>query len=92
MPYKNRQKIYVLGSYYHLYARGVNKMAIFIERSDYRKFTYYLNKYLNQEYRKRDKLTDKYLPSDSVHNDIELICYCLMPNHFHTLCKNKSKY
>lgn len=89
MPSKHSIKEYEPGAYYHIYNRGVEKRIIFEEDSDYKTFLGYLRLYL----------TDPNLPgvsrkvrplSRSVKNyagNIDLLSYCLMPNHFHLFVK-----
>lgn len=74
-------KIDCANSYYHIYARGIDKNNIFKEDYDYRVFFNLLKRYLSKE-----QQFDKYgVPYPHLHNKLELICYCLMPNHFHFL-------
>ncbi len=86
MPRKNSLKIYIEGGYYHLYNRGVEKRKIFLDDSDYKVFLYFLKKYLRSPekkdlfpFKKRKTLVDQ----------VELLAFCLMPNHFHLLVKQK---
>lgn len=77
------------GYYYHIYNRGVEKRSIFQNNRDYgrliKTIKYYqlegpkprLSKFLNSSIFKLD-LNSKI---------VEIICYCLMPNHFHFLIK-----
>jgi len=80
MPSQGRMKNYIKGAYYHIYNRGVNKQEIFYEEEDYSRFLYKLEKYVTG--------TD---PSTKNHkHNINLLCFCLMPNHFHLLVQNGS--
>jgi len=64
-----------------VYNRGVAKQAIFLDDDDYRTFLNLLKRYLDVEPHKDMKGREyKWL-----HNNIELLAYCLMPNHFHLL-------
>ncbi|MEK7526171.1 MAG: transposase [Patescibacteria group bacterium] len=92
MPGKNSIKEYEAGAYYHIYNRGVEKRPIFLDEADYKTFLSYLKLYLSNP--DLQGLTLKVSPSHKVKNyngEIELLCYCLMPNHFHFLVK-QSKY
>lgn len=105
MPAKNSIKVYVEDGYYHLYNRGVNKQAIFMDEQDYAVFLSYLKTYLlpKNENELRQKLADpttNYKEKDKILNllklnnfadEIILICHCLMPNHFHFLVKQNSE-
>lgn len=90
MPAKNVLKLYEKNGYYHLYNRGVAKNPIFFEEQDYAVFLSYLKEYLSppvpltEEELRLMKYT--YLRKN-YHQEIELLVYCLMPNHFHFLLK-----
>lgn len=99
MPAKNRTKQYSERSYYHIYNRGVEKRAIFLDKQDYGVFLGYLKQYLSPKnetklhdllskpelsYKERDKIL-KLLRLNNFYKEIELVAYCLMPNHFHFL-------
>ena len=99
MPSKNVIKTYVEDGYYHIYNRGVEKRTIFQDDQDYNTFSKYLKIYLEPQKdlgERRVKVNDKiYItiarPLKNYHNKIELLAYCLMPNHFHLLVKQKDK-
>jgi putative transposase len=82
MPKRNRIKIYSADQYYHLYNRGVNKQSIFHEPEDYFYFLSLFKRHLSDEALK-DSSGRPYTKLDS---EVELIAFCLMPNHFHLLC------
>ena len=105
MPAKNSQKIYVKDGFYHLYNRGVEKRVIFEDQQDRNVFLAYLKEYLSPKdeitlqkqlsapgmsIREKDKIL-KSLRLNNFNNEIDLICYCLMPNHFHLLLKQHSE-
>lgn len=95
MPSKNRIKQYAEDGHYHIYNRGVGKNLIFIEPQDYFVFISYL----------KELLLPPVLPTEdeirlmkysyirkNFYGEIELIAFCLMPNHFHLLLKqNQSR-
>lgn len=87
MPSKNRDKIYLSDSFYHLYNRGVNKRKIFLVEDDYAVFLNLLKRYLSPETVKDDK--GRGYPS--LYSRLELLAFCLMPNHFHLLIYQKDK-
>jgi len=95
MPSKNALKEYEPGGYYHLYNRGVNKRLIFKDAKDYSTFLSYLQFYLSPPPPDLQGLSLKVSPSRKPHNyhqEIELLSYCLMPNHFHLMLKQNSEY
>lgn len=86
MPRKNSVKRYYENAYYHIYNRGVEKRNIFLDRQDYLTFLNILKTALSkspeqgltlQRGRKRQNFFEK----------INLLSYCLMPNHFHLLIR-----
>lgn len=102
MPSKNRVKTYVSDSYYHIYNRGVEKRIIYQDNEDYAVFLSCLKLYLTppKPIDRRFTITlQGPSPTDSVQiyapcrqpnnhsTQIELIAYCLMPNHFHLCIK-----
>lgn len=66
------------GEYYHIYNRGVDKQNIFKDKNDYLRFLDSMNFY--------SKIKTGSLEGDPVLR-VEIICYCLNPNHFHFLLK-----
>jgi putative transposase len=78
MPSRNVIKINVSDSYYHAYTRGASKQQIFLDDADYNFFLSLFERYLSKE--KHLNVTYQKL-NDSV----EVLAYCLMPNHFHLL-------
>lgn len=103
MPARNSQKQYLENCYYHLYNRGVEKRVIFQDEQDYSVFLSYLKTYLSPKDEKiilsditspeisskeKDRLL-KLLRLNNFDDKIVLLAYCLMPNHFHLLIKQK---
>lgn len=81
MPSRNVLKIDLPDSYYHIYARGASRQEIFREPADYYVFLELFRRYLSPE-----EIKDSAgIPYAKLNEDIELLCYCLMPNHFHLL-------
>ncbi|PJA40363.1 hypothetical protein CO178_02335 [candidate division WWE3 bacterium CG_4_9_14_3_um_filter_34_6] len=64
---------------------------IFIDNKDYVMFMYLLKKYLEPGF----KLNQRHLiarESNHLYQEVSLFAFCLMPNHFHLLLKQSSKY
>lgn len=96
MPAKNSIKYYIENSIYHIYNRGVEKRKIFLDEQDYKVFLTCLKQYLsNPETEPKRQilqgLTLQYHPSKNYYGEIELLSFCLMPNHLHLLIKQKGK-
>ena len=82
MPSKNSLKTYVSHQYYHVYNRGVAKQNIFLDTSDKRHFIKIVQRHLDPT--NTDVKTDG-VAYQKFNRDVELLCYCLMGNHFHML-------
>jgi len=81
MPGRNILKQDVEGGFYHIYNRGVYKRQIFIEPKDYAVFLNLLKRYLSVEAQKdRNGILYPHL-----YGKLELLSFCLMPNHLHLL-------
>lgn len=89
MPAKNIIKFYIPNSIYHIYNRGVEKRKIFMDDQDHKVFLAYLKEYLSAplqgETLQSRSLQSKYF------GEIELLAFCLMPNHVHLLIKQNDK-
>jgi len=85
MPGRNIVKIDSPNTFYHVYARGNRKMPIYQDNEDYHVFLNLLKRYLGEKICK-DPCGRPYL---NLREEVELNCYCLMPNHFHVLLFQK---
>ncbi|OGD79771.1 hypothetical protein A2368_04260 [Candidatus Collierbacteria bacterium RIFOXYB1_FULL_49_13] len=105
MPARNSRKVYYENGFYHVYNRGVEKRPIFEDQQDISVFLSYLKEYL--AYRDDNLLTSKLstgglpwrereeyrskLQLNNFFDEISLLCYGLMPNHFHFLLRQKQE-
>lgn len=90
MPRRHAQKDYVEESYYHIFNRGVNKTEIFRDALDYRYFIRLLNFYLSPYTREAQGIFRNRLwrsPEHDLSEAVQLVVYCLMPNHYHLIIK-----
>lgn len=78
----------VTGEYYHIYSRGVEKRIIFLDKEDYFHFLKLL--YICNSTR---SITLRNIGEnfDREKTIIDIGAYCLMPNHFHLLCYEKTE-
>lgn len=81
MPSRNVVKKDIPSTFYHVYARGHGRNAIYRDDEDYRVFFNLLKRHLNIKV-ENDCNGRPYV---NLRGEIELTCYCLMPNHFHLL-------
>ena len=78
--------------YYHVYNRGIDKRVIFETPVDFQRFAdclQFFNSFEKVEIREKRKSSS---PEDSPQGErklVDVICYCLMPNHFHLLLKQR---
>lgn len=76
-----------LGGVYHLYNRGTDKREIFIDKADYRRFMRCLL-HLNDENPVRiEELKNEVAPREDREKMVEILTFCLMPNHYHLLIR-----
>lgn len=81
MPRKDLIRQFCEGGCYHVYSRGNNKNAIFLEPRDYEYFFELIDFYLSSPHARR---TQK-----NFYGQIEIFAFCLMPNHFHFLLRQQ---
>lgn len=81
---------FVNNEYYHIFNRGVAKMQIFNNSYDYTRFMETALYYLLDGPKPKFSI---FSPTTTILNTnkkiIEIICYCLLPNHFHFLLQQK---
>ena len=95
-----RKTEFANGECYHIYNRGVDKREVFLDRNDYLRFLISMREFNHLEAigSLRDKLagenqklsfgSSRSLASGSVQQSlIEIIAYCLNPNHYHFILK-----
>lgn len=101
MPSRNVRKPYIENGSYHVYNRGVEKRTIFEDPQDYSVLIGYLSEALlpKNERELYERLGDesldwvekekikRRLSLKNFFGEIDLLAYCLMPNHFHLLLK-----
>lgn len=95
-----RKASLILGNYYHIYNRGTDKREIFLNGTDYLRFTTLL--YISNNIEpvklydamrlpktKREKSLLEILETKIEETIVDIGAYCLMPNHFHLLIREK---
>lgn len=92
----NRKEKLITGQFYHVYNRGVEKRVIYSSFKDYQRFKtlifHYLitNKKFTDENPEITALTKVALDrslAEGFKKKVEVLAYCLMPNHFHIMIK-----
>jgi len=104
MPSLNRNKLFAAGAAYHIYNRGVNKLPIFFTKKDYVTYITFLQDYLmprdvrikeaSKRYAGRhlNKRLTRLVNVPDFSKEIELLSYCLMPNHIHLVLIQKEAH
>jgi putative transposase len=100
LPAKNVIKQYIEGGFYHVYNRGVEKRTIFQDTQDYVVLLSYFKTTLSPPITStkgvsfaKDTPLKNPAPPYNIKNhfgQIELLAYCLMPNHFHLLIRQQN--
>ena len=83
-------------NYYHIYNRGTDKREIFLNNSDYLRFIallYICNniKPVHIQWFTQERPLDEIFNIQRENILIDIGAYCLMPNHFHLLVKEKEE-
>ena len=76
---------------YHIYNRGVEKRNIFLKEADFKRFLdgiFIFNTFLPVTFNGADRI---YKEKENINRQplVEVISFCLMPNHFHLLLRQK---
>lgn len=79
----------ISGEFYHLYNRGSEKKDIFQQLRDYKRFqqTFYYYQFLGPKPKFSNFTKSNLFKPVFDEKLVEIICFCLMPNHFHFLIK-----
>ncbi len=87
MPFRTTP--FVNDQYYHIYNRGTEKRHIFENRHDYHRFLQTINYYQIEGPKPKFSHFPSLLVSelDISKKIVEIVAFCLMPNHFHLLIK-----
>jgi len=81
---------FISGEYYHIFNRGNNKRAIFLDKYDLNRFflsmrEFNTDKPIGSIYERSFRKEESGLIKDK--KIVDFICYCLNPNHFHFAIK-----
>lgn len=91
------------GEYYHIYNRGTDKRAVFLDDQDFERFFQSMEEFNNSDpvgglfvasFRKKLLRSSATQLSEESRNEerlVDIIAYCLNPNHFHLLLKQVSE-
>jgi len=91
-----RKTLFAEGEYYHVYNRGVDKRDVFTDRKDYERFLFHLyacndtHSLLNTKFHYRGLASIGTREKNRVPL-VSIVCFCLMPNHFHLLLRQEKQ-
>ena len=93
-----RKEIFATGEYYHIYNRGVDKRTVFEDEYDFLRFLKSMEEFntidpigsLYEKSFKKDTYPQLGNRVSKSENLVEIIAYCLNPNHYHFLVKQVS--
>ena len=83
------QTIFANQQIYHIFNRGVEKRTTFLDKRDYRRFLdsmdyYRIKNPTRFSFKKRSTLIENVTIDTPL---VEILSFCLMPNHFHLLLR-----
>lgn len=84
-----RKVAFSIHEYYHLYNRGNSKQKIFLDQKDYNHFVKLLFLCNSKRSITLRDITRNTYDFDREETLVNIGTYCLMPNHFHILAKEK---
>jgi len=88
----NRKLQFSIGEFYHLYNRGINKMPIFLDVFDKKRFIKLLFVCNSRKSVVFKSIQGQSLDEiDRGETLVDIGIYCLVPNHFHLLIKEKTE-
>ncbi|MEK9130130.1 MAG: transposase [Patescibacteria group bacterium] len=88
-------RIFLNNNFYHIYNRGVDKRVIFQNQKDHYRFIHDLyefnnkNPVLNYIQPMRKNINIENPTSKKRKLLVDIMCFCLMPNHFHLILRQK---
>lgn len=92
-----RKKPFLIGEFYHIYNRGTDKRVIFNNNLDYKRFIillYFCNSVtpvVLKDIISQGQSLGELFNIDRKKILVDIVAFCLMPNHFHILIKEKTE-
>jgi putative transposase len=84
-----RKQSFAIGEYYHLYNRGTDRRVIFTDENDYRHFLYLMYVCNTEKSIELRNIDQNFERGETI---VDIGAYCLMPNHFHILVREKMEH
>ena len=85
-----REIQFINDNYYHIYNRGTDKRQIFSDNADYVRFIHYLYGFNDNKIIPNFSRDIEGGPASNIKPRdllVEIVAFCLMPNHFHLILK-----
>jgi len=91
-----RKTVFANEEYYHIYNRGVDKREVFLDEEDFLRFLKNLREFNSKLIREAREVRSKFselssgapeLSSENLEPLVEIVAYCLNPNHYHLILK-----
>lgn len=79
-----RKLVFEDHEYYHIYNRGVDKRTIFHSPNHFQRFANTIDRILTTGSATPRPKSNQSL---ALNHDIDILAYCLMPNHYHFLVR-----
>lgn len=95
MSVATRRVQFGAGECYHVYNRGVEKRDVFLTQGDYERFLYALfvcndrRPITNTFHGYRGLTSIRWEMRERRDSLVDILCFCLMPNHFHLLIRQR---
>lgn len=83
-----RKQGFAINEYYHLYNRGTEKRLIFLDKNDYNHFLFLMYTCNTIKNIKSREIGETFDQEETI---VNIGAYCLMPNHFHILVREKTE-
>lgn len=83
-----RKISFVNNQYYHIYNRGVDKRRVFLRQGEYIRFLLTIKSLLKTGTARQNLIASE---DSAFSKKLSFISYCLMPNHYHFLLKQKEE-
>jgi|SRR3989338_259605 len=83
---------FVNGEFYHIYNRGVDKRSVFLDQYDFERFLQSMREFNNQKpigSLFENSFRDKVQLSNRVVKLVDVVAYCLNPNHYHLILSQR---
>jgi len=99
--FMSRRVSFTSGEYYHIYNRGVERRTLYLDPADHRRFSHllyltnstksiHLQKICPQAASGRGRTLTKIYQERRIDTLVDILAYCMMPNHFHLLLRAKA--